>query len=208
MKLILIYLLAASSFAAAQFITPEWRGSTDTEHAEWDIFTSASEVNTPDVASDTPSNDASLLCTTPSSFLTSSGNIYNFQSATSFQIDDSSNYSIRSIFIQINTLGTALDTETARLIPPDAEGPDDILYPVNIYTLSEETLGGEFGGTGVTYAIQWDLSDHPITAGGTYSILFSSVSSSMSLDKVSLDTSSTFETVANPTPLPTPSITQ
>jgi len=180
----------------AQFITPEWRGSEQSEHAQWDSFTKAKfEPNAPDIVTD----DATITCTTSSAFLTSSGNIYSFQAPTFFQLDDTTEFPIKNLFLQISALGSGIDLSRARAIFEDPGGNTISLNLTRHFILSEEELGGERGGIGTTYALQWDLSETPIS--GSYSILFNATESSLSLDKVSLDTVATFVPVEKTKPL-------
>ena len=180
----------------AQFITPEFRGSSQSEYAEWDQFTEAKFIdNSPDVAPD----NATILCFTSSAFLTSTGNIYSFQSPTSFQLDDSAAFPISNVFLQISGLGSGIDLENVRIVVDTPAGETLVVFPDQKFIISQEELGGENGGIGSTYALQWDFSEMPIL--GSYAILFNSIESSFSLDKVALDTSADFLSVSKPLPL-------
>lgn len=178
---------------AAQFIIPEWRGSEETSHAEWDVFTVAKFApNKPDIVAD----DAILICTTSSAFMTSGGNIYSFQAAAFFQIDDFTGFPIRNVFLQMRTLGSGVDAAAARLIATGADGETVTHLPTRILVLSEEELGGERGGVGTVSTLQWDLQETPVS--GIYTILFNATESSLSLDKVSLETSRNYLEVKRP----------
>lgn len=205
-----LFLISSSLFltpAVAQFITPEWHGGATSEHAAWDIFTEASlNENLPDAAADSPTNDARIICTTSSAFLTSSGNIYSFQSASAFQLDDSTNFPVENIFLQISALGSEIDPDTVSLIATDDSGATTQYFPTQNFVLDQQELEGEFGGLGTTYAFQWNLSETPVS--GSYSILFAAAESSMSLDEVALDTSDSYQEVPIPeTPIPDPTMT-
>jgi hypothetical protein len=206
-KLLALTLLTAP-LLPAQFITPEWRGSENSEHAEWDIFTSDSEPNRPDLVIDSPSEDATLRCNTPTAFVTSSGNIYDFQSAIALQIDDSADFPIKSIFLQVRGLGSTLDLSTVRLVPPDAVTLEDIITPSEQFLIESGDTDQGRGGNDLTYAFQWNLTAEPLQ--GTYSILFKAAESSLSLDQVSLDTSDQYRVVPEPgtstEPIPIPAI--
>ena len=197
MKAILLVISATVLPLCAQFISPLWEGDENTEYAEWDFFTEASvDPNFPDVAQDEPTNDATVTCSTPSAFVTSSRNIYSFLSPLSFQLDDSAEFPVRNVVLQIFSQGSELDLNSLQLIPGDAQSLDDIVIPNLVALLDQEALTGVNGGLGSSYLVQWDLSEAPLT--GTYSLLFSSEESSMSLDKLSLHTSDTFVEVILP----------
>lgn len=186
--------LLFSASLHGQFLEPEWRGLDETNHAEWDVFTEARfSPNFPDVVAD---EDASITGTTSSAFITSGGNIYSFSAPTFFQLDDSTDFPIANVFLQLSALGSEVALDAVRLIYSDEEGGAIQVFPNQVMTLSEEELGGERGGIGSVYTMQWDLSDQPIS--GTYSILFNAAESSMSLGAVSLDTSATFLEVSVP----------
>ncbi|MGC6459416.1 MAG: hypothetical protein ACON4R_13730 [Akkermansiaceae bacterium] len=185
-----------SGVSNGQFIAPDWRSSEQSEHAQWEVFTQANFThNTPDISPD----NATIVCTTSSAFLTSSGNIYSFQAPTYFQLDDSSPFPIENIVLQISALGSGIDLSGARLIYENSEGTTVSIPAFRHFILSQEELGGERGGLGTTYVLQWKPGNLP--AGNTYSILFNATESSLSLDKVSLDTSSSFIPITKPKPL-------
>lgn len=191
-----LFLLFTILPSSAQFITPEWRGDSDTAYAEWDIFSEAKFApNAPDVATD----DATITCTTSSAFLTSSGNIYSFQAATFFQLDDTTEFPIQNIFLQLGALGSGIDVAAARLIAENSEGETVALSPTQTFVTSEEELTGENGGIGTVYGLQWDLSEMPVS--GSYTILFNASESSLSLGNVLLDTSASYLAVSAPQPL-------
>ena len=196
MKYPLLLLVFSSMSLIAQFSAPVWRGSEGSTHAEWDVFTEPKfEPNSPDISTD----DATIVCTTGSAFLTGTGNIYSFQAPTFFQLDDLVDESVTNVYLQIQSLGSSLEVDTVRLIYTPAEGETVSVAPRLAAVACAEPLRGEFGGVGVIYNIQWDLRSAPIT--GSYSILFNAASSSMSLDKVSLDTSAEYTEIPEPKPL-------
>ena len=152
--------------------------------------------NSPDVATDP---DASLTSRTSSAFLTGSRNIYSFQAPISMQLDDTTGLVVRNIFLQVGTLGSGMDAAEARLIYENEQGEVQVILPSQTFIASEEDLTGELGGVGTTYGIQWDLRETPLT--GSYSILFDASSTSLSLDRVSLDLSSEYRVISKPEPL-------
>lgn len=180
----------------AQFIEPSWRGGEMTSHAEWDVFTKAKfEPNSPDIAAD----DATITCSTSSAFLTSAGNIYSFQAPTFFQLDDTTEFTVRTIFIQISALGSGVDVGSAKLITTNVAGETVSLSATKTFIASEEELTGENGGIGTLYGLQWDLTRMPIS--GSYTILFNATESSLSLGGVALDTSADYVEIPAPQPL-------
>jgi len=196
MKVVLITFIMVSRLAG-QFLIPEWRGAGPSSHAEWDLFSHAKfEANTPDVV---PDPDAGLLSSTSSAFLTSARNIYSFQSPLSLQLDDTTPLEVRNIFLQIRTLGVGLNTGDALLLHENEEGETVATSPSRVLVIGEEDLTGERGGTGTNYALQWDLRETPVT--GSYTILFGATTTSLSLDRVSLDLSESYQEVARPEPL-------
>jgi hypothetical protein len=181
----------------AQFITPEWRGSENSEHARWNEFTNPKNAgNAPDVVTDDPTADASLLCTTGSAFLTSAGNIYSFSSTLAFQIKDSADFPVANIVVQVKGLGSEIDLTSFRIVPPDATSLADVIPATRTFTFNEEEFDGDRGGNNINYAAQWDFSDAPLE--GTSTLFFESTESSLSLDQVSLDTSAQYLVVPEP----------
>lgn len=106
------------------------------------------------------------------------------------QLDDTTGLVVRNIFLQVGTLGSGMDAAEARLIYENEQGEVQVILPSQTFIASEEDLTGELGGVGTTYGIQWDLRETPLT--GSYSILFDASSTSLSLDRVSLDLSSEY----------------
>lgn len=180
----------------AQLLTPSWRGEPESSYSEWNIFAFPYlEPNHPDVSGGT----ATIIGTTPGAFITSSGNIYSFQSATSFQLEHMAEEATTNVFLQIKALGSSIDLTNASLIASNSEGERFSEKATRTMIVSEEELGGERGGTGRLYTLQWDLRSTPIS--GTYFILFKASESSLSLDRVSLDTSLLYKFVPRPRPL-------
>lgn len=196
MKITILFLLLSLPLTG-QFLVPEWRGSDQSSHAEWDVFSHAKfEVNAPDVV---PDPDAGLLCSTSSAFLTSSRNIYSFQSPLALQLNDTTPLQVRNILLQVRTLGSGLDTAGVVLLYDDAEGETVVISPTRSFVTSEEELTGERGGIGTNYVLQWDLRENPVT--GNYTLLFGASTTSLSLDRVSLDLSESYQRVLRPKPL-------
>lgn len=169
----------ASSSAFAGFITPTFRGDAKTTYQEWNIFSSATAPNAPDVASSNLNGTATLTELTGLGFVTSGGNIYSFSGATLFTVNvpdfDLGGGYLTNAVVQIRTQGTPVDT-TSVLVNGVAAVSATLLY--------EEALGG-FGGS---------LQDWRFVFSGFAgnlsldTVTFQASGSSMSLDRISIDT--------------------
>ena len=115
------------------------------------------------------------------------------------QLDDNTELLVRNVFLQLGTLGSDVDTAGIQLIVENDIGEIIIIPPTQYFVGSQEELNGENGGLGTIYGIQWDLRERPFT--GKYTILFEAASTSLSLDRVSLDLSENYFEVAKPRPL-------
>lgn len=175
--------------ATADLIAPGFRGSGNSTYQEWNTFTSAlGGINVPDVASSNPNGLASLVQSIPGAFVTSGGNVYSPGSQVSFNIEVP-DYGLGASFLttailQIRTQGTLPNVSGAMF---------NGLLPDSTEMLSETPLGG-FGGFLRDWRIQWNgVSGN----AGLNSIVFSSVETSMSLDRIAVDT------ITSPVPEPT-----
>ncbi|MBK7404878.1 MAG: hypothetical protein IPJ41_09655 [Phycisphaerales bacterium] len=175
----------AGSQALADFTGPGdygWsRGDANSTYFEWDYFSSSSGGNVPDVGQfPDPLPEGwtapDVVETTGNGFVTGSGNIYSPFGPTSFDITVP-NYNLGSgsttVLLQIRTQGTELDYPMVNL------GGD---APVDTVELYREDLG-DFGflvDTLFVFEVSGNASEYLITAP--------SVESSMSLDKIAVDT--------------------
>jgi|688.fasta_scaffold00180_65 hypothetical protein len=166
--------------AMANFIVPGFRGSGNSTYQEWNTFTSAlGGINVPDVASSNSNGLASLVQAIPGAFVTSGGNIYSPGSQVSFQVAVP-DYGLGASFLttailQIRTQGTLPDVSGATFNGLLADSTE---------MLSETPLGG-FGGFLRDWRIQWNDVSGNLAIN---SIVFSSVETSMSLDRIAVDT--------------------
>lgn len=132
------------------------------------------------------------------------GNIYSYQSKTSYVLSDNladsgsptANFAqIGGVIFQFQTDGTNVDFSTLRLVWTDGS-QDHVIYATEAEYLREFS-GGDSGSThwsagsgyGNRVAIQWDLSDLTTLLGApvtSYKILWDSESSSMSFQKADL----------------------
>lgn len=174
----LVFSLSANSVLGA-FVAPSYRGDVNTTYQEWNIFTSATAGNLPDVASSNLNGTAALTELTGLGFVTSGGNIYSFSGATSFTVDvpdfDLGGGYLTNAVVQIRTQGTPVDTASFLFNGMTADSAT-LLY--------EEALGG-FGGS---------LQDWQFVFSGFAgnlpldTVTFQASGSSMSLDRISIDT--------------------
>ena len=188
-----------------QFITPAWRGEPNSEQAQWDIFFNASGPNDPFILTSTAEGescrqdigDATLRNNTSGAIVTGTLNIYSSTSAISLEINDSSDFPIRNLLLQVGVLGNRVDTEAVFL---DLDGnpltTGDSIQPVAFRMLSEEPIavGGGEGAPATSfsrsYAFQFEID--PSLTVTNYSLTFRSAGAAMSLDEAVVDTSDTF----------------
>ncbi|MEM8876105.1 MAG: hypothetical protein AAGD32_17815 [Planctomycetota bacterium] len=191
--------VATAGAASADFVSPDsfgWsRGTDNSFYAEWDFFESPTGGNLPDVGqfpSTLPSGwtTPDVVETSGTSFVTSGGNIYSFSAATEFEVTIPSygpqnglrdRSSGTTVLVQARTLGNEMDYESMRI------GGFD---PVEIVELNRDAVGGTFGGTLVDTLFRFEIPD----SRNEYLIEFEAIASSMSLDRLSIDTL-TFDTL-------------
>ena len=187
-------LAGLASSASADFIIPDtitygWeRGATPlSTYAEWDVFTSPAGPNTPDVGSFVggtlpataadfnvvDNNEASGAC------ITGGGNIYSFGGVVSPQIEfggfDLGAGYVTTVLLQVRTLGTEIDQSTLLL--------NGSIAASSVTELDRVALGG-FGGSQVDTLFEFNLSGNL----DSYVINFDALGSSLSLDRVAIDT--------------------
>ncbi len=162
------------------------RHDTLSTYAHWDLFSSATNANAPDVgwfglgnATLTESSGG-----TSGAFLTGSGNIYSLGGATSFELvapayDIGAGYAT-TVVLQTVTLGTELDMSSVQL---SYDGGNQAIAPLSVEELGRTALGG-FGGDLVSTLFTWEISGNP----GEFLLQFAAVGNSMSLDQVVIDT--------------------
>ncbi|MEM7754091.1 MAG: hypothetical protein AAF297_00480 [Planctomycetota bacterium] len=194
----LLSALTAAHAAHAAFVLPTafgWdRGDSGSAHFQWDSFEDPSGGNFPDggqFPTDLPNNWATpdVVELSGASFITSGGNIYSFSVATSFEVT-LPNYGLEgedrlyagseeamstSVLVQIRTLGSEVDTTSPRI---------GNFAPSERIELEREILGGEFGGVQVDTLFRFDLPGNL----DVYTLTFNAAASSMSLDRLSIDT--------------------
>ncbi|MGH7214122.1 MAG: PEP-CTERM sorting domain-containing protein [Tepidisphaeraceae bacterium] len=195
--------VCATDSAHAAFVTPSagdarfgWsRNDANSTYQEWNTFSDeqGSPGNAPDVGSFNPNGAANLQQTESGAFLTSGGNIYSPTVATKFVVDvpdyDLADADSSVVVAQFRTLGTEPAYDGITLTPDGGTA----ISPTSTQELDRVALGG-FGGTQVDYLARWVV---PGNADG-YTLNFAASESSMSLDRIAIDT---FATVPEPASL-------
>lgn len=192
-------LLFLAANAHADFTTPDaygWkRFDQSSAYFEWDDFSSASGGNTPDIGmfpTPLPSgwSEPDVVETTGTGFITSTGNIYSFSAASEFEVSfPNYGYSNKlfdtTVLVQIRTQGSELDTESLTI---------GNYSPVETTELDRITLGGSAGGYQVDTLFRFELRGNL----DDYLLEFKAIASSMSLDKLAIDTFATSTLIAGP----------
>ncbi len=176
----------AAAPAMADFVTPDafgWsRGSENSTHYQWDIFSSPTGPNLPDVASfpaPLPEGWAApdVVDGSEGSFITGTGNIYNLDfplqitsTIPNYALGDGA---VTRVLVQVRTQGTEIDPASV------AFGG---VAPSQTQELSRIPMG-EFGAIVETLY----LFEVPGSAA-LYTLEFDAEQGSMSLDRLSVDT--------------------
>jgi len=135
--------------------TPGFRGDSGTEDTEGDFFAEPfANPNFGDFAA--AASDPTLTqVLTPTAFITSGFNIYSFQEATGYEIENDTSGTIgavNNVVFQFDTLGTLIDYDTIELAHSGGT-----LAPTNIVSETRIITGG-FGGFTNRVSLQWDLT--------------------------------------------------
>lgn len=192
-KFAMLGLLVAGGVAQAGtngFYAPTWRGTANTEAGYWEVFTVAAGApgNLADRAGST--TGAGLTQNNPTSFLTGSGNIYNFTDASTFTLADVTPFALGTVVLQTRTVGSELDYSSVQLTYTDGGGVHSV---APLFRLELDRSVGN--GDNVSSLWQWDLSGLGVSS---YSIAFAAAESSMSFDALTLDTWNQFSVVPEP----------
>lgn len=165
--------------AQAAFVVPGFRGGANTTYQEWNVFSSTGGPNAPDVANSNVNGAANVVELSGGAFVTSGGNIYSPTFVTSFSVtvpdfNLGSGY-ITNAVIQIRTQGTNVDTASVLFNGAAAQSAT---------LLHSEVLGG-FGGN----LEDWEFVFSNVPSNLSLdTITFHASGSSMSLDRLSVDT--------------------
>lgn len=184
-------LVVTATPAMADFVVPNgsnyaWtRGVTaNSAYAQWESFTSPTGPNTPDVGSfagGTLPGSApawNVFDSSGGSFITSGGNIYSFSVPSNMHVvapnfDLGASYTT-TVLLQIRTQGTEFLPSSVNI---------GGVAPVETVELLRQPLGG-FGGFLVDTLFRWEIAGN----AASYEIRFDASGSSMSTDRVAVDT--------------------
>jgi hypothetical protein len=180
--------IAIGGPALADFVVPDgsnypWvRGSTDdSAYAEWDVFSTGSGPNAPDVGSfvggsfapGAPNWDA--YDSSGFGFVTSSGNIYSFSGAINMHVVipgfDYGDSHDTTVLLQIRTQGTEFDPDSVLL---EGAAPDEVTE------LYREDTGMGFL---VETLFRWEVPGSVLS----YEAVFDAEGPDMSLDRIAVD---------------------
>lgn len=207
-----ILLVAHTAASSAAFLPPnssapvfdDWtRGAANSVYAEWDVFTQANGLtNTPDIGQSGVLG-ATVVQDNAATFalITSGGNIYSFSGATSFDVNVPG-YGLGAgsntrVVAQIATQGNPLLPSSLQMTYTN--GGSITSLPTALYDRGVTTDGGI---TRNEWLAVWDI---PGFNPSSSKIEFAASTSSMSLDKVAVDTYvKTGSFAALPTAIPEP----
>lgn len=119
------------------------------------------------------------------------GNIYSFQSALAYQLNDPTTSPTGTVLFQFQTDGSLTDFSSIKLEYTNSSG-QVISLSANEMLREFQTSGSSFGGITNRTALEWNLSGLGVTS---FQIVWDSVTSSNSLQMVSLDTAATYGSV-------------
>ncbi len=180
-------LIGSATIAQANtsfFTAPSFRGGSYSTYTGWESFTVA--VGAPGNKGDLAGswNNASLIQTDPLAAIIGSGNLYNQNGKSVFEVkyDNISGLPIRDVVLQVRAVGTELNYDSFKL----SYGATSL---TGVRTELERVGFGPPPGTpgsgvSVSSRIQWSLTDEPT---GPLSIQFEAADVSVSFDAGMLD---------------------
>lgn len=179
----------------ADFVAPAtWsRGQVSTTYQEWDRFTVPAGPNAPDVGVFNPNGTPSVADASGMSLVTGSGNIYSPTAALHIDVfvpDYATPGAVATVILQTRTIGTELDAATLNV---------GGLAPVD----QGELLRAPFGGPGGFVVENW-FKFHLPTSGPSFTVEFAALGSSMSLDRLAVDSITAGDYLPEPNPVPEP----
>jgi len=194
-SLALLAHFTAATAATNGFVSPSFRGSTDSETGYWEAFTVASGA--PGNLADQPGATTGAVLTqlNPAAFLTGSGNIYNPSSVNSFTVADSTAFTLGTVVLQTRSVGSEIDYNSVTLSYSDGSGSHSLAA---LPRLELDRVAVPGLGANVSSLWQWDLTGLGVNS---YTISFSAAESSLSFDSMTLDTWNQFAPVPEPSTL-------
>lgn len=189
-----------------------WARSVDgrSTYQEWDKFVAPAGPNPPnspnvplgasvDAAPFNPNGVADVVESSGASFITSGGNIYSPTAVTDFDVsvpNFGAAATWTTVLVQLRTQGSLLDVSAVRVT--GGGGP---YAAVDSALLFSQALGG-FGGVLEDRWFEFHLPGN----AGAYLVEFHAAESSMSLDKLAIDTvwTSAATPIDEPNPVPEP----
>ncbi|MEX2112060.1 MAG: PEP-CTERM sorting domain-containing protein [Pirellulales bacterium] len=190
---IVVLVAALATTTQAAFVNPSWtrpvddtQAATDqTTYQSWNVFTSTTGPNAPDVAEINPNGTANAYDSSSAasgSFVTSGGNIYSF-TAVSIEpraiVPGFATGELTNSLVQVLVQGSLIDVDDLTLDGVSVSTLADYSYT----ELSSTPLGG-FGGAAVehawTFTAPADLASFQLDWGWN--------AESASLDRISIDT--------------------
>ena len=171
------------------FVVPSFRGSANSQAGYWETFSAA--VGSPGNPPDRPgaTTVSRLTQSSPTAFLTGSGNIYNLDNASVFALSNAAPFALGTVVLQTRTLGTELDYASVLLHYSDDFGACALKPSARF-----EVNRGEQPGLGATVSSlwQWDLSGLGVS---NYALAFRAAGASTSFDSMTLDVAEQFAPV-------------
>jgi hypothetical protein len=186
MLAVMLALVPAARAATNGFVLPSFRGEASTTYSGWENFTVG--VGEPGNAGDLPDSDnaARLYQTAPGAMVLSSGNIYNGEGQSLFDLRYTGDDLINRVTLQVRTLGTELDYDSVQLLAATATGPQTL--GATRMELDREMFGppppAPGSGSAVSSLWSWDLAG----LGADYFVIsFAAAEVNLSLDSATLD---------------------
>jgi len=169
----------SSSANTSFFVAPGFRGQANADFAGWEVFTSATAANAPDIAGSDAT--ATFKQNTVGAFLTGSGNIYAGPPPTvgSYTVSYDGASVLSAVVFQVRTIGLELDYSSIGL----NYGSGSLGAPTRT-ELERAAAGGGPGAVSVSSSWTWNLTGLNAT---DVTITFNAATSDVSLDAAHLD---------------------
>lgn len=172
----------AASASTNTFAVPSFRGTAGSTFDGWESFQVA--VGAPGNAATLPtsSGNARLYQLAAGALVIGSGNIYNGESKSRFEIRYSGGAEVEDVTFQVRTLGTELSYDSVRLVA----------WSSSLSSGRTELERVSFGppppnpGSGVSITSQWNWDLRGLNAD-TFAIAFEAADINLSLDSATLD---------------------